>query len=48
LASRGFTGSVAVEVSTRRASRRAERETDLGEALAFARTHLTQQSTVDV
>jgi hypothetical protein len=39
---------VAVEVSTRRASRRAERETDLGEALAFARTHLTQPSTVDV
>jgi sugar phosphate isomerase/epimerase len=48
LAGRGFTGSVAVEVSTRRASRRAERETDLGEALTFARTHLTQPSTVDV
>jgi len=48
LAGRGFTGSVAVEVSTRRASRRAEREADLGEALAFARTHLAQTSTVDV
>jgi sugar phosphate isomerase/epimerase len=48
LAGRGFNGSVAVEVSTRRASRRAERETDLGEALVFARTHLAQTSTVDV
>jgi sugar phosphate isomerase/epimerase len=48
LAGRGFTGSVAVEVSTRRAARRAEREADLGEALAFARTHLAQTSTVDV
>jgi sugar phosphate isomerase/epimerase len=48
LAGRGFTGSVAVEVSTRRAASRAEREADLAEALAFARTHLTQTSIVDV
>jgi sugar phosphate isomerase/epimerase len=40
LASRGFTGAVAVEVSTRRAGSRAEREGDLTEALAFARQHL--------
>jgi sugar phosphate isomerase/epimerase len=45
LASRGFTGTVAVEVATRRAASRAEREADLAEALAFARGHLT--STVD-
>ncbi len=37
LARRGFTGSVAVEVSTRRAASRAERKADLAEALAFAR-----------
>jgi len=37
---RGFHGSVAVEVSTRRAASRAEREADLAEALAFARAHL--------
>jgi sugar phosphate isomerase/epimerase len=47
LASRGFTGSVAVEVGTRRASSRAEREADLAEALAFARQHLATPSTVD-
>ncbi|MPZ29145.1 MAG: sugar phosphate isomerase/epimerase, partial [Micromonosporaceae bacterium] len=40
LARRGFAGSVAVEVSTRRAASRADREADLAEALAFARTHL--------
>jgi len=47
LASRGFTGSVAVEVGTRRAKSRAEREADLAEALAFARQHLATPSTVD-
>lgn len=47
LAARGFTGSVAVEVSTRRARSRAEREADLAEALAFARAHLAASSTVD-
>lgn len=40
LPGRGFNGSIAVEVSTRRAASRAEREADLSEALAFARTHL--------
>jgi sugar phosphate isomerase/epimerase len=45
LAARGFTGSVAVEVATRRAASRAEREADLAEALAFTRGHLA--STVD-
>jgi sugar phosphate isomerase/epimerase len=47
LAGRGFTGSVAVEVSTRRARSRADREADLAEALAFARTHLATPTTVD-
>jgi sugar phosphate isomerase/epimerase len=47
LAGRGFTGSIAVEVSTRRAASRAEREADLAEALAFARAHLGAPSTVD-
>jgi sugar phosphate isomerase/epimerase len=47
LAGRGFAGAVAVEVSTRRASSRAERRADLAEALAFARTHLAKASTVD-
>lgn len=40
LARRGFDGTVVVEVSTRRAASRAEREADLAEALAFARLHL--------
>jgi sugar phosphate isomerase/epimerase len=40
LPGRGFTGTVAVEVSTRRAASRAVREADLAEALSFARTHL--------
>jgi len=35
-----FAGSVIVEVSTRRAPGRPEREADLAEALAFARRHL--------
>jgi sugar phosphate isomerase/epimerase len=47
LAGRGFTGAVAVEVSTRRSTSRAERQADLAEALAFARTHLGKPSTVD-
>ena len=47
LAGRGYTGSVAVEVGTRRAASRTERETDLAEALAFARQHLATESTVD-
>jgi hypothetical protein len=44
LADRGFTGAVAVEVNTRRAASRAEREADLAESLAFARRHLDVSS----
>ena len=40
LALQGFAGTIAVEVSTRKAANRAEREADLAEALAFARLHL--------
>lgn len=40
LAARGFGGHVIVEVNTRRALDRAEREADLAEALAFCRLHL--------
>jgi len=40
LAAGGFTGAVAVEVATRRATSRAEREADLAESLEYARTHL--------
>lgn len=41
LSSRGFTGSIALEVATRRARSRAEREEDLADALAFTRKHLS-------
>src|SRR5256885_11294527 len=48
LAERSYRGSVAVEVSTRRAASRAEREADLAAALTFARQHLAATpSTVD-
>jgi len=40
LAGRSFGGSVIVEVNTRKASDREEREADLAEALAFTRLHL--------
>jgi sugar phosphate isomerase/epimerase len=40
LAARGFGGHVIVEINTRRALDRAEREADLAEALAFCRLHL--------
>jgi sugar phosphate isomerase/epimerase len=40
LSARGFTGSVALEVSTRKAASRAAREADLRESLDFARRHL--------
>jgi sugar phosphate isomerase/epimerase len=40
LAEGGFDGSVVVEVNTRRATTREEREADLVEALAFNRLHL--------
>jgi sugar phosphate isomerase/epimerase len=43
LAQRGFDGNVIVEVSTRRALDRAEREADLAEALAICRRHHTPQ-----
>lgn len=39
LSAAGFAGSVIVEVSTRRAADRVERERDLAEALDFARQH---------
>ena len=44
LARRGFGGTVVVEVSTRRAASRAEREAELAEALAFARLHLAARA----
>jgi sugar phosphate isomerase/epimerase len=40
LAARGFDGHVVVEINTRRALDRAEREADLAEALAYCRLHL--------
>jgi sugar phosphate isomerase/epimerase len=40
LAGRGFDGTVVVEVNTRRADSRADREADLAEALAFTRLNL--------
>jgi sugar phosphate isomerase/epimerase len=43
LPARGFTGTVAVEVSTRRTASRGDREADLAEALSFARTHLSAE-----
>lgn len=39
LVGQGFAGTIVLEVSTRKAQSRAEREVDLAEALAFARTH---------
>ncbi len=42
VAARGFHGHVIVEVNTRRALDRAEREADLAEALAFCRLHLVR------
>jgi len=42
VASNGFAGHVIVEVNTRRALDRAERQAELAEALAFCRTHLGQ------
>lgn len=41
LSDRGFTGSVALEVATRRAGSRAVREAALAESLAFTRAHLS-------
>jgi sugar phosphate isomerase/epimerase len=39
LAASGFDGTIVVEVNTRRAESRADREADLAEALAFTRLH---------
>jgi sugar phosphate isomerase/epimerase len=47
LAARGFDGHVIVEVNTRRALDRAEREADLAEALAFCRLHLVSGAESD-
>jgi sugar phosphate isomerase/epimerase len=43
LARGGFAGAVVLEVNTRRAISREEREADLAEALAFARLHLAAE-----
>lgn len=44
LAERGWAGTVAVEVNTRKCRTRAEREAELAECLAFARLHLAAPS----
>ncbi|MHB2021881.1 MAG: sugar phosphate isomerase/epimerase family protein [Mycobacteriales bacterium] len=44
LASQGFEGTVVVEVNTRRAQSRADREADLAESLAFTRLNLAAPS----
>ena len=46
LAVKGFSGSVVVEVSTRRVSEE-QREADLAESLAFARLHLAGLENID-
>jgi sugar phosphate isomerase/epimerase len=45
LSARGFRGSVALEVSTRKVTSRAVREADLRESLEFARRHLAPAPT---
>jgi len=47
LAVKGFSGLVVVEVNTRKAEDRAEREADLAEALAFTRLNLAAPAEVD-
>jgi hypothetical protein len=42
LSATGYPGMVVLEVNTRRALSKAEREADLAESLAFARKHLGQ------
>jgi sugar phosphate isomerase/epimerase len=44
LAARGYSGSVVLEVNTRRAVNRDEREADLAEGLAFARFNLAAEA----
>jgi sugar phosphate isomerase/epimerase len=46
LGAQGFGGTVVVEVNTRNAESRADREADLAEALAFTRAHLAAPSSV--
>lgn len=46
LGENGYDGHVVVEVNTRRAMSAAERESDLAEALAYTRLHLSTSSTV--
>jgi len=46
LAARGFDGTVVVEINTRRAETRAQREADLAEALAFTRLNLAAPAVV--
>lgn len=48
LAERGFDGTVVVEINTRRAESRAEREADLAEALAFTRLNLAAPDVVEI
>jgi len=48
LAGQGFSGTVVVEVNTRRARSRSEREADLAQALEFARVHLAAASSPPV
>ncbi|MEP6665891.1 MAG: sugar phosphate isomerase/epimerase [Nocardioidaceae bacterium] len=43
LATRGYAGSVVIEINTRRAATRAARQADLAESLAFTRLHLAAQ-----
>ena len=47
LARAGFDGTVVVEVNTRRAETRADREADLAEALAFTRLNLAAPMDTD-
>jgi sugar phosphate isomerase/epimerase len=47
LVGNGFDGQVVVEISTRKALDRVERENDLAESLAFAREHLSGVPTPD-
>jgi sugar phosphate isomerase/epimerase len=48
LAVSGFDGIVVVEVNTRRAESRADREADLAEALAFTRLHFAAPADPDL
>ena len=47
LAVQDFSGLVVVEVNTRRCEDRAERESDLAEALAYTRLHLAAPAIAD-